>query len=250
MTSPEIRIEHNLPNRARIRFSIPPKRHAELTRSMLGLEGVEDFTYNDITHGAMVVFDHQRIELLRILKTLVLELALEYGRQPVHVRTANDSYHFTSLSLVSAGGILAAAAATLFGPLRLYTTVLRWSAVALTAGAIVEHASSEIRRTGSFDFENLSIVYLINSVPQNHLVRGSLATWLATFSRHLMPLKSQNGLKFEVIEGEDHKTGKCYNDVVISGCVDMRRLEGLQPHSNKSIVLRGLAHASWRGAIS
>lgn len=249
MTTPEIRIEHNLPNRARLRFSVPPKRHAEVTRKVVELEGVEDFAYNDITHGAVVTFDHQRIELLRILKTLVLELAFEYGRQPVHVRTHNDNYQFTPLSLVSAGGIIAAAAATIFTPLRFHTTLLRWTAVALTAGAIVEHASSEIRRTGSFDFENLSIVYLINSVPQNHLVRGTFATWLATFSRHLMPLKSQSGLKFEVIEGEDHKTGKCYNDVVISGCVDMRRLEGLQPSGNKGIVLRELAHASWKSAI-
>lgn len=249
MTTPEIRIEHNLPNRARLRFSVPPRRYKKLTLRIRGLEGVEHFSYNATTRGALVVFDHQKIELLRILKTLVLELALEYGRQPVHVRTSNDSYHFTLLSLVSAGGILAAAAATLFAPTRLYTTVLRWSAVALTGGAIVEHASGEIGRTGSFDFENLSIVYLINSVPQNHLVRGVFATWVATFSRHLMPLKPQGGLKCEVIEGEDPKTGKRYDDVLISGSIDLRRLNGLQPPSSKSLVLRGLAHASWKSAV-
>lgn len=132
MTTPEILIEHNLPNRARLRFSVPPRRHKQLTLRIRGLEGVEHFGYNEITCGALVVFDHQRIELLRILKTLVLELALEYGRQPVYLRTKNERYHFTLLSLLSAGGILAAAAATIFAPLRLYTTALRWSAVALT----------------------------------------------------------------------------------------------------------------------
>lgn len=72
---------------------------------------------------------------------------------------------------------------------------------------------------------------------------------MATFSRHLMPFKSHGGLKFEVIEGEDPKTGQRYDDVLISGSIDMHRLEGVQPSSSKSLILRGLAHASWKSAV-
>ncbi len=249
MPTPEITLEHNLPNRVRLRFSVPPKRHKDLTRKVTRLTGVKSFTYTEVTQGAVVIFDHQRIELLRILKTIVMVLSLEYGRQPVHIRP-NCSYRFTPLSLLSAGAIAGAAAATLMTPMRLYSSILRWGSVVLTAGAILEHASDELRRTGSFDFENLSIVYLINSVPQNYLVRGTAVTWLATFSRHLMPLKPQDGLKFEVIEGEDHQTGKRYDDVIISGCIDVGCLEGSHQCGNKSMVLQGLAVASSKYAVT
>lgn len=242
MIKPEIIIEHSLPDRVRLRFSIAPKRHDHLTAVIEKIDGVNAFVYTSLTKGAVLTFNHKKIELLRILKAVVMELSFEYGRQPVYIRP-NYTYHFTPLSIASAGGIVAASASYVLFSMHLQMNILRWVATTLTGAAVLEHAYGELRRTGSFDFENLSIFYLINSVRQNQLIQGSAITWLATFARHLLPSKPYEGLQFKVIEGEDHATGKKYNDVIISGSVDVGCLEGQQEKGNKNLAYHGLTLA-------
>lgn len=242
MIKPEIIIEHSLPDRVRLRFSIAPKRHEHLTHVIEEIDGVDSFIYTTLTSGAVLKFNHQKIELLRILKAIVIELSLEYGRQPVYVRP-NYIYHFTPLSVASAAGIFAASVSYVLFPMQLKANLLRWAATTLTGAAVLEHAYGELRRTGSFDFENLSIFYLINAIRQNQLIQGSAVTWLATFARHLLPSKPHEGLQFKVIEGEDHSTGKIYNDVIISGSVDVGCLEGQQSNGNSSLAYHGITLA-------
>lgn len=246
MKLPEILIEHALPHRVRLRFALPPQNPGLLGENVINLEGVEDFAYTPLTRSAVIAYQSERVQLTTILKTMARQLTLENDRQPVSIRT-NCGYLFTPLSLLSAGSILVAGAATALSLQNTLTTLLRWSAVVFTAGAIMEHASGEIRRAGSFDFENLSIVYLINSLSQNHLVRGAFATWLATFSRHLMPFRPQEGMKLQLIEGRDQQSGSFYQDFTTTGNLDLGclNLNG-QPNATNP-WLRGIALASWKG---
>jgi hypothetical protein len=126
--------------------------------------------------------------------------------------------------------IVSALAIRIFKVGTLAGTIAGWAAVGTTAVAVIEHAYIEIKRTGSFDPEALSIVYLINSASMSHLVRGSLFTWLASFSRHLIRFPFLDGLKLTIIEGVDEIKKQKYLDVVTSGSISMSSFEGKRAH--------------------
>ena len=173
---------------------------------------------------------------------MVLELCNSYGYQPVIVRPEAHC-DFTPLALLSAGSIALAGMAR-FGVLLPNQFLLR-ACASLTAGAVMEHAYNEFRETGSFDFENLSIVYLANSVNNGQLLKGSFFTWFATFSRHVLPVNPHDGLKLTVVEGKDHPSGRRYNDVITSGCINIHDFDG-QKTKNHHLTLKSLAQV-WQG---
>lgn len=231
MTLPILTIVHNLPDRVRLHFSIPPGNPDALCAKLMKDQRFRQASYSDVSQTIVIGFDHKEIELLHIFKMIAIALADEYHRQPLYVRP-NDTYRFTLATRVSAILILTALTLRLIKNGPLAGTIVGWAAVGTTAAAVVEHAYIEIKRTGSFDPEALSIVYLINSAGMGHLVRGSLFTWLASFSRHLIRFPFLDGLKMTIIEGFDEEKRKKYLDVVTSGSISMSSFEGKRVHLN------------------
>lgn len=227
MKNPEITIVHSLPNRVRLRLALSVKRPDELIKVLCQCNGVRSASYSNISQTMLIHYDHMECEFLHILKVMVLELCSSYGYKPVIVRP-EAHYSFTPLAFISAASIGFIGLAQFF--MLFPTRVLNWACAGLTAAAVLEHAYNEFNESGSFDFENLSIVYLANSVNNGHFLKGSFFTWLATFSRHIMPVNPHDGLKLTVIEGEDYPSGRRYNDVITSGCININNFDGQQAH--------------------
>ena len=232
MTLPILTIVHNLPDRVRLHFSVPPANPDALCNRLLEDKRLHKVSFSTVSQTIVIAFDHKEIELLHIFKMIAIFMADQYQRQPMYVR-ANDTYRFTLATRVSALLIVSALVTRLVKNSSLAGTIVGWAAVGTTAAAVIEHAYIEIKRTGSFDPEALSIVYLINSAGNGHLVRGSLFTWLASFSRHLIRFPFLDGLKLSIIEGFDEMTKQKYLDVVTSGSISMASFEGKRVHLNQ-----------------
>ena len=220
MALPILTIIHHLPERVRLHFSILPANPDALCRRLMEDKRLRRVSFSGVSRNCVIEFDHLQIGLLRIFKMIAIALADEYQRQPVYVRP-NDTYRFTLATRVSAMFVIAALAVGGLKPRSLARAIVGWTAVGTTAAAVIEHAYIEIKRTGSFDPEALSIVYLINSAGMGHLVRGSLFTWLASFSRHLIRFPSLDGLTLTLIEGFDETKKQRYLDVVTSGSLSL-----------------------------
>ena len=225
MTLPIITIVHSLPDRVRLHFSAPPVNFNIVRKRFSKDKRIRILSYSKVSHTCVIQFDHKKVELLHILKMITLTLADEYHRQPVYV-LPKDVYRFTTLTRISALAIILYSASRLSQSNTLTNNILGWTAVVTTAAAVIEHAYIEIKRTGSFDPEALSIVYLVNSAGKNQLLQGALFTWLASFSRHLLRFPYLNGIKLSVIEGFDASSESKYLDVVASGSISMSNLEG------------------------
>ena len=79
------------------------------------------------------------------------------------------------------------------------------------------------------------------------LLRGSSVTWLATFSRHILPIAPNDGLKFAVVEGVDPATGARYDDVITTGFISVDQLRPAQ-ESGTTVLLRGLGR-NWQKKV-
>ena len=231
MTLPIITIVHNLPDRVRLHFSAPPANPDALCNRLMEDKRMHEVSFSTVSQTIVIAFDHKEIELLHIFKMIAIFMADQYQRQPIYVRPS-DTYRFTLATRASALLIITALVVRIVKNSSLAGAVVGWAAVGTTAAAVIEHAYIEIKRTGSFDPEALSIVYLINSAGNGHLLRGALFTWLASFSRHLIRFPFLDGLKLSIIEGFDEMTKHKYLDVVTSGSISMASFEGKRVHLN------------------
>lgn len=227
MTLPIITIVHNLPDRVRIHFSVPPGNFRTLREELLQDGRIKQISYSPISQTSVIKYDHKEIELLHILKKIAIKLADEYKRQPIYVQS-KEVYRVSTLTRLSAIAILLAGTAHFLPVKAQLKNTAGIVAVVLTAASVIEHAYIEIKQTGSFDPETLSVVYLINSARKAEYVQGSFFTWLASFSRHLLHLPQIGGLKMSIIEGFDEIHEKRYLDVVTTGNLPLSCLESVK----------------------
>lgn len=225
MSIPVLTIVHCLPGRVRLHFSIPPVKMKDIEKQLMADTSIRELNYSGVSHTCVIQYQEQNIELVQVLKRLAIALADEYQRQPIFIRP-RDYYHFTPLTQASALSIVLATINRLIQGNSLSYMLLGWSAVWITAVAVIEHAYKEIKRTGRFDPEALSVVYLFNSAGRGQLLRGALFTWLASFSRHLLRVPYLEGLKMEVVEGFDETNQIKYLDVVTSGSMSLSGWNG------------------------
>ncbi|MFP3984330.1 MAG: hypothetical protein ACLFV2_11665 [Desulfurivibrionaceae bacterium] len=233
MTLPIMTIAHSLPGRVRIHFSIPPREFDTLRQKLLQDARILEMSWSPVSKTCVIYYDHKKIELLHILKMIAIFLADEYQRQPIYV-CPNEDYRFSTLTLLSAVSIVFAAVARFTAIDLQIGRLLGLAAVGTTAASVVEHAYIEIERTGNFDPDALSIVYLINSTRKGEYVQGAFFTWLVSFSRHLVQLPYLGGLKMTIIDGFDEIKKQKYLDVVTSGSISMSSLEGQRFLNHKS----------------
>ncbi len=243
MKNPEISIVHALENRIRLNFSEPPIQQEALEKHIVNLNGVVACSYSDISKNALITFESQEIELLTIIKEVVMVLSSQYCMRHVIIRV-RDTMNFTPLSmlsLVSIGSAYLLRASKFFSnhpsnPLYYW----EYGAAIITAFAVLEHAAIEVNKTGIFDPEAFSILYLVNQINGKHPLNGAKWTWLASFGRHLFPIASTNHLTIKVIEGVDYKSGNVYNDVVVTGSLSLLDHEKRNKSFTNIELIRGV----------
>ncbi len=234
MIFPTLTILHSLPGRVRIHFSIPPNNFRTLRQQLLQDDRLREMTWSSVSQTSVIHYSHKDIELLHILKMITLFLADEYQRQPIYVQP-NEAYRFSPLTLLSAATIVSAAVIRYSAVNHQVSRLLSLAAVGATAASVIEHAYIEIKRTGSFDPDALSIVYLVNSARKGEYIQGSFFSWLVSFSRHLIQFPYFEGLKLTIIDGFDEVKKQRYLDVVTSGSLSMSSLEGQRFLNHKSV---------------
>ncbi len=243
MKNPEISIVHALENRIRLHFSEPPIQYEALNEHISNLKGVQSFSYSDVSKNALVTFESKEIDLLKILKEIVMSLSSQYCMRYVTIRV-RDTMNFTSLSMLSLASI---GTAYLLRATKLFPKhpnnplyYLECGSAIITAFAVLEHAAIEVNKTGIFDPEAFSILYLVTQFNGKHPLKGAKWTWLASFGRHLFPIASTNHLTIKVIEGVDYKSGNVYSDVVVSGSLSLLDHEKRNKSFNKKELIHGV----------
>lgn len=217
MNAVVITIVHALPGRVRVNFNEPPERDGEMLSMISSIDGVMECDYSHYTSNLLIVFEDSHIELLFILKKIVLFLSGQYCKRPIHIRV-NDTFSFTTFTLGSIFFILLTSALNgqryFMVP---FAKALEYTTAFVTTFSVFEHAAIEVNRTGVFDPEAFSVLYLLNSVKKGHPLKGAIWTWIAVFGRHLFPIMHNNSLRMTVIEGVNPITREKYDDVITTG---------------------------------
>ncbi len=234
MSNAEITVVHALKNRIRLHFNEPPIHADNLVKPVLALSGVVSCSYSEITRNILIFYNSKDITLLTVLKEIVNTLASQYCMRSVSVRV-RDTFQFSKLSLLAIMSITGSYLARFSGVMPLKNghpvKYFEYIAAAITGVAVLEHAAIEINKTGIFDPEAFSVLYLVNQIKGKQPVKGAFWTWVASFGRHLFPVVQTNRIIFKVIEGVDYKTGEKYSDIVTSGSLS------LLDHYNRDISL-------------
>ncbi len=234
MKNAEITVVHALHNRIRLNFSEPPFHPEAMLSRLLDLEGVSSCSYSEITRNILINFEPTEIALLSILKELVMSLSTQYCMRGVSVRV-RETFHFTPLALWAIVAISASLLSRSLTPVlnrnMAPVRMLEYGAAAVTGLAVLEHAAIEVNKTGIFDPEAFSVLYLFNQMKSKHPIKGAIWTWVASFGRHLVPIAQTNRITFKVIEGVDYKNGEKYTDIITSGSLS------IIDHSTKHVTL-------------
>ncbi len=224
MKNPEITVVHALKKRIRLHFSEPPVHSEAILSRIIDLNGVTGASYSEITRNIVITFEPKEIPLLTVLKEIVIALSAQYCMRTVSVKV-RESFQFTQLSfwaLISIGGSFISRSIGM-GALGNGATIkyMEYGAAAITGFAVLEHAAIEINKTGIFDPEAFSVLYLFNQIKGKQPIKGAFWTWIASFGRHLVPVVPTNRIVFKVIEGIDYKSGEKYTDIITSGSLSI-----------------------------
>lgn len=244
MINPEITVVHALKKRIRLHFSEPPAHSETLLSRIMDLEGVKMCSYSDITRNIVISYEPAEIALLKILKEIVMSLSTQYCMRSVSVKV-RETFQFTPLSFWALIAIGSSVLARSIGMISIGNGVpvryLEYAAASITGLAVLEHAAIEINKTGIFDPEAFSVLYLVNQIKGKHPIKGALWTWIASFGRHLVPVAQSNRIVFKLIEGVDYKSGEKYTDIVTSGSLSL--LDHYNHHdisTNKKELIKGV----------
>lgn len=184
-------IQHSLPGRVRLKLTKPPLNWESNNLNITKHEGINSLFYSSVTKTILIYFDTKVITKEEIVMRAALALSVEYNLEPVLIEKRAKDEGLDGMVFFSGGAIIAAAASHLLNvgvvmhatQIRKYLHLL---AGASTTIAIMNHARKEIKRTGVFDPELLSIFYLIPSLLKRNVLTVSGITWLASFGRHFI----------------------------------------------------------------
>ncbi len=184
---PSVTIEHELPGRLRARLSHAVRDLPQLRRMLLDHPGVGQVRYTAISSSLLVRYDPQKVTGEEIVVRVAIALSLEQN-VAVRVLSRPRARDVTDTGFYAGVSLLAALAARLLRPYRVFVPAVDWVASLATAGAVLEHGWLENRRRGNFDPEVLMVTYLLTALLRGDALPAALFTWIATFGRHLARL--------------------------------------------------------------
>lgn len=184
--TPTITILHELPGRLRVQLSLPPLKPKSMERAVREHEGIECVKYTPITKSVLIKFDPNYIRQEELIIRIGVFLSLENNNIPVQVfsqpqREEMSDFAYYSALLLGLGFVSKYILKTTN-----YRMVTEWAAGMGTAYAVLDHGWGEIKQTGVFHPEVLSLSYLLISMIRGNFLPAAAFTWITTFGRHLI----------------------------------------------------------------
>ncbi|MDO4690485.1 MAG: hypothetical protein Q4A58_04240 [Fusobacterium sp.] len=181
-----ITVVHRLPNRVRIKLSLPMKEPKNFYKTIKNNLSMLNFKYSPRNQCLTLEFEPSEILLQEIIYRVGIAFSIENGL--VQVRLL-EGYEYKSISPIAIYAFAAITAAGFNKFINIDNTKLQNSmntfAMGITVGSVLEHAYSEVRRRGMFDIEILPALYLLKSFIEESKLSTVLIMWLTTFGRHL-----------------------------------------------------------------
>ena len=229
---PVVTVVHSLPGRVRARLSVAP---GDVQRMLAGVRehpGMESISFSPITRSILARFKPHEISQEEIVLRIAFHLSLDCNSAPVRLLAEPEQRP-------AIGGSAAISAAALALSLVIHGLKMgsgsptRWDRFAglSTAWAVVDHAWKELRESGRFDPEVLSLAYLVTGFVRGNFLTASVVTWLASFGRHLVAVPP-TGVQVRPVAVRGRGNGESRYEVMIGPDVDaperVRILSALQ----------------------
>lgn len=192
-----ITVVHRLPNRVRIKLSLPMKDPKNFYKTIKNNLSTLYFKYNKRNYSLLLEFEPSEILLQEVIYRVGIAFSIENGLVPVRLL---EGYEYKSISPVSLYALASIGAAGINKIFNSNDTKLQNSmdvfAMGMTVGSVLEHAYGEVKRRGMFDIEILPALYLLKSFITETKLSTVLIMWLTTFGRHLtVPKQTAKMLK-------------------------------------------------------
>jgi hypothetical protein len=194
---------HKLPNRVRLRLSHPLKEPNKTVQNIEHHDGIRPIIYTPKTQNLLVNFDPREISLEEIIIRASLSFSTEYGLAPVMIKASQPKTSLSELSFLSGLTIVAGHLLKLFSSKSKAFQAVQFLSGLGTSIAVFEHTYSDLKQTGRFHPEVLSVGYLLASFIRGNLLKGATIAWVMTFARHLIepPVKKLK-IEAEAIDPE------------------------------------------------
>ncbi|MDF2922123.1 MAG: hypothetical protein K0R57_1037 [Paenibacillaceae bacterium] len=235
---PAIVIVHRLPNRIRMRLSLPIRSEADFFNMINEQGGIQSFQYNPVIKSVLISFNHVQMDTEEVLIRTAIAYSKQYDMAPVRLYSDKPVKEITPMAYYSLGAIAAMGLVSSTG-LLLNTTlreVLKWTMVGTTIGAVMEHAYDEINEKGAFDPEVVSVMYLFNSINKGNLLNASAISWIATFGRHLINISYEGAIiRIKEIKDGSSTEGRYYDVTVYENADQKGKLKFFKRFLSKFI---------------
>lgn len=181
-----ITVLHRLPNRVRIKLSLPMKDPKNFYKTIKHNLSRLNFKYNYRSHSLILEFEPSEILLQEIIYRVGIAFSIENGLVQVRLLEGYEYKSISPIALYALAAITAAGFNKFINPndLKLQNSMNTF-AMGITVGSVLEHAYSEVKRRGMFDIEILPALYLLKSFIEETKLSTVLIMWLTTFGRHL-----------------------------------------------------------------
>jgi hypothetical protein len=229
---PVVTVVHSLPGRVRARLSVAP---GDVQRMLAGVRehpGMESIGFSPITRSILARFNPHEISQEEIVLRIAFHLSLDCNSAPVRLLAEPEQRPAIGGSAAISAAALALSL-VIHGLKMAHGSPTRWDRLAGlgTAWAVVDHAWKELRESGRFDPEVLSLAYLVTGFVRGNFLTASVVTWLASFGRHLVALPP-TGVQVRPVAVRGRGNGESRYEVMIGPDVDaperVRILSALQ----------------------
>lgn len=181
-------ILHKLPNRVRLKLSVPIKNFEVFKKNIThDIKGEIQIKYTPVIKTITTKFDPENIFLQEVIYKIITAFSIENGMLPVRLLEEKDQKSMEKFSLYSGVTIIMTGLHKLMN--RNGTelqNMMNWFSLGITSVAIFEHACMEINRKGVFDLEILPAIYLVKSFLKTPKLSLIAMIWLTTFGRHII----------------------------------------------------------------
>jgi len=184
--TPNITVLHELPGRLRVQFSLPPLKPRSMEKAVREHEGIELIKYTPVTKTVLVKFDPALVSREEIIIRMAVFMSLENNNIPVQLFSQPQKKEMSDFAFYSAVLLAAGFVSKYVLKTTKYNLVTEWAAGIGTAYAVLDHAWGEMRETGVFHPEVLSLSYLLISMIRGNYLPAAAFTWITTFGRHLV----------------------------------------------------------------
>jgi hypothetical protein len=182
----EITIAHVLPNRVRLRLSRPLKDAGKTVRNIKRHDGIASIGYTPETHNLLVGFDHRQVSLEEIIIRTALAFSAEHNLAATTIKASQPTTALGELSFLSGLAVISGHLLRFLSPRSNTFQTMQYVAGLGTSLAVFDHTYSDLKQTGRFHPEVLSVVYLLASFIRGNPLKGATIAWVTTFARHLL----------------------------------------------------------------